>query len=91
MSRQSSATAARQNVETVIEVCRQLANSEDANSCRCQFQRQRNAVEPATYLKNSRHVGIREGEAIRGRHCALVKQLDTRIAKRISSGEIDRI
>jgi len=62
MSRQSSATAARQNVETVIEVCRQLANSEDANSCRCQFQRQRNAVEPATYLKNSRHVGIREGK-----------------------------
>src|SRR6516225_6183497 len=71
-------------------MCRQIANSKNVNSRRCQFEGQRNAVEPATNLQNSRHVGVSKSEAIRGRYRALGEQLDSRVTQRIGRGETNR-
>ena len=66
-------------------------DTEDVDARRCQLERQRNAVEPATNLQNRRHVRIGKGEPIHGRHGALVEQLDRRVAQSIAGGKISRI
>jgi hypothetical protein len=74
---QSSAPAARQNVEAVVEMRRQVPQSKDADPRRCQLERQRNAVQPPTNLQNCRHVCIGNAEPIHCRPRTLVEQLDS--------------
>jgi hypothetical protein len=76
MPRQGGAPAARQNPKPIVEVVRQFPHAEDIDARRRQLERQRNAVKPAANFQNCRHFGVIEDEAVRGRHSALVEQLD---------------
>jgi hypothetical protein len=64
--RQSRAPAARQNMEAIVEMRRQIPKAKDADSRRSQLKRKRNTVQPATNLQNCRHVPIGDTESI---HC----------------------
>ena len=88
---QSSAPAGRQKPEAIVEMRRQVPHTKDADTRRCQLERERDTVEPATNLQSRRHVRIGEGEPIHRRHRALVEQLHGRVAQRIAGGEIDRV
>ena len=70
---------------------RQILDTEDADARRCQFERQRDPIEPATNLQNCRHVRIGKAKPIRGRHGALDKQLNRRVAQSIAGAETERI
>jgi len=58
MPGQSGAPAGRQKPEAIVEMRRQVAYAKGVDARRCQFERQRDAVEPATNLQNRRHVRI---------------------------------
>ena len=73
MPRQSRSPAARQKPEAVVEMRRQLPHAKDANAGCCQFQRQRDAVEPATNLQSRRYIGVAEREPIHTRGGTLVE------------------
>ena len=73
VSGQSGSPAGRQKPEAIVEMRRQVPHTKDADTRRCQFERQRDAVEPATNFQHGRDIGIGEGEPVHGCDSALVE------------------
>jgi hypothetical protein len=75
MARQSRATAIGEQPKAIIQSCGNLLDGQHSDARRRQFDRQRDAIQPMTHLRDGWGVIVCYREIERSRHCALNKQL----------------
>ncbi len=83
MARERGAPTGGQQREDVAQPLGESTKAEEVDARSGQFDRQRNAIEPAADLDDNRHVGIRQDKAVKAGDRPLDEQIDRRKAERV--------